>query len=131
MKKDKLLRKLAQEAVKASCINEKINSTTVRLFVSKFEKLPLSKAIFCLSEYRKGLKRILQNQTLTIESALPLSKIQFKKIENLFKNPGTSIVESRLNSSLLGGIRVTMGDSVFDGSISSKIQRIGEAINAQ
>lgn len=111
-------------------VRGQISSDKVRYFTNEFKKLPSQKAIFCLTEYKKGLQRIQQSQTLTVESSVPLSKTQVKKITDSFKKELITEVETRLNSSLLGGVRVTIGDSVFDDSIESKIEQIGEAIRA-
>ncbi len=131
MKKDKLLKKLVQQAVQASSVQGKVSSVKVRIFISEFKKLPQGKAIFCLSEYRNGLERVRDMQTLKIESAIPLPRSTIRKIQNEFKKFHTvTEIQTKQNSSLLGGLKVTIGDQVFDDSIERKVQKLGDAIYA-
>ena len=130
MKKDKLLKKLVLQAVEVSFKDGKVIPSKVKAFSEDFRKLPTYKAIYCLTEYSKGIQRKLQESSLSIESTVNLSPIQIKQIEKEFKKDfAVSSVSISLNPSLLGGLRIKMGDKVFDDSLKRRISQIGEAIN--
>lgn len=98
--------------------------------VNLFKKLPLSQGISYLSLYYKGLKREISKTTLEIFSSTPLSSEQKNKI---IKTAGKSFrinkTETALDTSLLGGLRIKIGDMVFDDSIYNKIGQMKGMIN--
>lgn len=129
MKKNKRLLLLAQKAVLASFEKDKLNEKKVRSFTKAFSALPRYQAILSLSEFLKGIKRELSKRTLLVEATIPLSKPEVLKIKKSFHSK-FSILNSIfiLNPSLLGGIKVKIGDNVFDGSIKEKINEVKEII---
>jgi F-type H+-transporting ATPase subunit delta len=67
-----------------------------------------------------------------VESHQPLTGEALKKIkERLVKGLGKDIViTSIVNPSLMGGIRLILGDRVIDGSIAYQLKRLSESITA-
>lgn len=67
-----------------------------------------------------------------VESTRPLSGETLKKIkERLAKGLEKDIViTSTVNPSLMGGMRLILGDRVIDGSISYQLKRLSETITA-
>ena len=65
-------------------------------------------------------------------SAFPISDAQLAglkdKLENRFKRKLTLKVEQ--DSSLIGGIRVVVGDDVLDASVKNKIENLKQALTA-
>lgn len=125
----KHLDKIIDRAVDASFDEGKINSKVVNRLVKDFKDMHLSDAIYTLSGYLKGLKRLLGQYTLEVESVIPpsrqqLSKIQ-KKIGKLFTIRQTKVT---INPAILGGLRVKIGDTVLDYSVRNKLDQVKEAI---
>lgn len=131
MKVDKNLKKIINRLVlisfdtKGQLLEKKANEYTKAL-----KSLNGSQGILALSEYLKGMKREINKTTLEIETAVPLSAAQIKEIVGSFKgNLVISEVKTTLNEGLFGGIRVKIGDMVYDDSVSQKIYQLKGAIN--
>ncbi len=123
------LNKIIDRAVAASFENGELKMIAVNRLVKDFKTMHLSDAIYTLSNYVKGLKRTLNEYTMTVESVVPLSLGQMlsiqKKLRRLFSITNT---RATINPSLLGGIRIRVGDTVLDYSIRSKLNQIKDAI---
>jgi F0F1-type ATP synthase delta subunit len=132
MKIDKKLQKLIDGMVKSSLtIRGDIDNPKVKRFISSLSKLPKQNAIFALTDYSKKLKRAVDKVTLEIESATKLSILEQKRIVNAFKaDYHIHIVKVKINKKLIGGIRVKIGDRVFEDSIISKINQVKESITS-
>lgn len=130
MKIHKQLRKIVDEATRASFKEGRLLEKEVLKFVKIFKQLGAVEAIAALSYYLKGIKRVVGQYTMVVESTEKLTSGQMQQIENSLNT--RYIIHNtiyRLNSSLLGGIKVRIGDSIFEDSIRSKIKQVKEAIN--
>lgn len=129
MKKSKQLLSLIDQVVRSSFINERLNEPKVFNFIKIFKTLPKADAIFALLEYSKRIKRELNRTTLEIESAIPLSPQQVKEITTALKADfKINQVKFITNLSLLGGIKIRIGDQIFDDSIINRIEQLKEGI---
>ncbi|MBI4037145.1 F0F1 ATP synthase subunit delta [Candidatus Daviesbacteria bacterium] len=126
MKINKQLRKTVDKLVEESFApSGQVVEKKVRLYIKALKNLPLPKAIATLTFYKTGLKRDLQKSILEIETSTPLSKVQINQITKSFKNYHTvSSVQTTLNKQLLGGLKVRLGDMVFDDTIDQKIKQL-------
>lgn len=80
-----------------------------------------------LEEFLKRGKRFLGIGTVTIVSAMELTREQKKQIcDRLVETTGYSSVEAgyQVNPGLLGGIQIRIGDRLLDGSVKGKLERI-------
>ena len=61
--------------------------------------------------------------TATVESVIPLTEEQLESLaNNLYQRTGKKVkITTALNSKLLGGIVVKMGDQIIDGSVRFKL----------
>jgi F-type H+-transporting ATPase subunit delta len=66
-----------------------------------------------------------------VYTPIPLSEEQSGQIASVFsKIVGKTVrVETILDPSLLGGLQVRIGDRLYDGSLSGKLQRMQKALN--
>lgn len=136
MKKNKRLLLLANKAVEASFEKGlpagrqgKINGKKALNFVKVFKSLPRYQAIFTLSEFLKGIKRELSKRTLEVETATDLSRPELERMRAALKSRYTIYdIRYTKNPSLLGGVKVKIGDNVFDGSVREKINQVKEII---
>lgn len=129
MKRQKRLERLVDKAILASFSENRLIGSQVVKFVAGFKKLPLSEALYSLSYYLKGLKRELNKRTVLIETATPLSLGEAQKIATKFGYKDTP-VQTRINPEVLGGLRVIVGDHIYDYSIKGKVNQVKEAIYA-
>jgi len=123
MKKNKKLQEKIDKLVIGSFASDgSIKEDKVKRAVGVFKILPRQEAIFALSWYLKMIKVQIQKNTLEIESAVSLSTDQVKQISGQVKKDYPHyFVETKINPSLLGGLRVKMNDCVFDNSVRRKI----------
>lgn len=129
MKKNKLLLNLVRKAVHVSFKDGKLQEKKINSFIRGFKKLDTSDAIFALSEYVRGLKRELNKRTLEVEAAAPLSGKEMERVQRALHSTFHILHSTfKLNASLLGGIRLKIGDVILDSSISSKVDQVKKAI---
>lgn len=129
MKNRKLLLKLVQKAVEQSFEKGKFSEKKAQGFIEIFKKLNLNEAIFCLETYQKLLKQELSKSEAIVYSAAKLSSdeqnIIIKKLHTTYYLLHTTF---QIDSSLLGGIKVKIGDTIFDDTVRSKIKEVKEVI---
>ncbi len=124
------LQKIVRELVNVSFKDDRMVEVQVLRSIKTLKSLPRSEAIQALSEYLKGLKRIEREHTLYIEAVMPLSPIQVKKIKQKIERKATiTKVVVNINPEILGGIKLRIGDEIWDESISGKINQVKEAIS--
>lgn len=130
MKTDKQITKLIDQLIKTSfkesgeMLIEKIND-----HIKTLKALPIPQSIMALSEYMRRIKREMQRTTLIIESVIPLTSTEVKSIVFAIKaDHQVNNVQAVINPSLLGGIKVKIGDVIYDDSISQRILQLGEEI---
>ena len=129
MRSKKSLDKIIDQAVSASFDKGKINSQVVSRFTKNFREMSLAESIYSLTGFAKGLKRQMAEYTLLVESAVPLSSSDLAKIKHKLTSHFTiTSIEVKINPSILGGIKVTIGDNVFDLSIKNRINQLKEAL---
>ncbi|MBR5329556.1 MAG: ATP synthase F1 subunit delta [Firmicutes bacterium] len=65
-----------------------------------------------------------------IISAVPLTEEQVKKIEDKFSGiVGQTVkAETTVDASLIGGVQVRIGDTVYDGSLASQLKKLNESL---
>lgn len=126
MKNSKQLKKLAKKTALLSFdIEGEILEARVTKHVDHFKKLPLSQALPLMEGYLKELKSGMARRTLTVESVTALTSDQIEKIKELLGSRfPISKVETNINHSLLGGIRVKIGDMVYNDSLAEKINQL-------
>lgn len=86
-----------------------------------------TKSTALLREYMRMLKNVLAAQTATIESSGELSPEAFGLFEDFVKKEsGKSFLylETKTNPGLLGGVRITCADNVWENSVSAFLEDI-------
>lgn len=131
MKLDKRLKKVVEKYALGSLNSHgEIDDKKVRGFVKEIKSLSTPQAIAALSEYVKRLKAGVEKSTLEIKSAVTLSPTQVSQVTKVMKVKHNVIsVETQVDGSLLGGIRVKIGDLVYDDTLGQKIESLKKAIN--
>lgn len=125
----KLLKKLVEKCLKNSFVNSKIDTKKSKKYVDLFKKMDLEEAIFTLNLYMKGLKRFISDHSIEVESSANLSKLQLNVIKKqLGSKYALYPIAYTLNPSILGGIKVKIGDMSFDDSLENKISQVKGAI---
>lgn len=122
----KLVRKMIKESVKDGVLQEK----KAIAFLKEIKKLHLAKALYLLNEYKKALGLEISKHTLVVESTMKLSNKQLNNIKGELKNMGKIVKhKNKINPDLIGGLKIKVGDLIFDDSIKSRIAQIGGIIH--
>jgi len=82
-----------------------------------------------LQELQRLVKLDVASRTARVESAVALSESQQQRVrENLGRMKGSEVtVEFAENTDLIGGMRVKIGDDVFDGSVRTRLTGLNES----
>lgn len=128
MKGTKQSRRLAKQLFKSCQVDDRLNADRVR------------KAVRLLIEQKpRGYFGILQNlqrlvkldeasRSARVESAVPLGRAQQEDIRNSLNRlkGGDVTVAFATNPGLIGGMRVKIGDDVYDGSVRTRLTALSD-----
>lgn len=129
MKKIKQLQKLAKQLVDISFSNGKMIDSKVVKSLKLLKSLPRSESIPVLTEYLKGLRRLQKQYTLYIESPIKLSRKDISKIKkSVAKRVKITNMAVNINPDLIAGIRLKIGDEIWEDSVMDRIRQVKEAI---
>ncbi|MGH8007992.1 MAG: ATP synthase F1 subunit delta [Candidatus Binatia bacterium] len=83
--------------------------------------------------YQHLLERALGRVRATVRSAAPLSEEELKEVVDAFSHLThmTVIPTVELNQELLGGVVIEIEGRVYDASLKTQLQRLGEALVQQ
>ncbi len=130
MKKNKGIKKLVDICIGECCNEGRVNESKVAKALTELKKLPLDQAVYAISEFLKGVKKHKNQYTLSIESSQLLTKTEVDKIvESLRKDYRFAEVKNIVNPDLFGGLKIRIGDDIFDDSIKGRIEQLGGAIH--
>lgn len=119
------INKLVEQSFKGG----KSDNAFIAKVTASLKKLTVIESTNALTLYLKGLKRKVAENTLVVESAVKLSPSELKSVEKLVKRE-VFATEQVITPSLLGGLRVKIGDELLDFSLKSKINQVAERIKS-
>ena len=129
MKGSKQSRREAKQLFKGCRVDGQLDEDRVRQAVGLLiEKKP--RGYFgILQELHRLVKLDVASRTARVESAVALSETQQQSVrENLGRMKGGEVaVEFAENMDLIGGMRVKIGDDVFDGSVKTRLAGLSES----
>lgn len=129
MKNKKQIRTIINKAIKASFKDGKLLELKALNFANFFKAQPRVEAIELLSEFLRRLKIEMNATALVIESVIPLSKKQQDIIKKKFSSKFTiTNSQVKINPEILGGLKIRVGDHIYDDSIQARIYQVKEAI---
>jgi F-type H+-transporting ATPase subunit delta len=82
-----------------------------------------------LSALQKLTRLELERRKVTVESAVELDEgTRQRVVAGLAKQYGSDlVVDYQINPSLIGGLRIRVGNDVFDGSVQGRLDRLAAA----
>jgi F-type H+-transporting ATPase subunit delta len=129
MKGNKQSRRGAKQLFKSCQVEGQLAEERVRQAVSLvIEKKP--RGYFgILQELQRLVKLDVSSRSARVESAVALTDAQQQNIrESLGRlKAGEVTVEFAENADLIGGMRVKIGDDVFDGSVKTRLATLSES----
>ena len=128
MKGSKQSRRLAKQLFKSCQVDDRLNADRVRKAVSLLiEQTP--RGYFGILQ---TLQRLVQldeaSRSARVESAVPLGQAQQEDVRNSLNRlkGGDVTVEFATNPGLIGGMRVKIGDDVYDGSVKTRLTALSD-----
>ena len=120
--------KIAKEIFEASLVGENLNETKLLELVAKVKKFSSTSARKILLVILKLVSDFYKSNTLLVESAQVLPPHYLDQIKTIFeKRVGKRLnLTFRKNEALLAGIKVTIGDNVWDYSIRADLDYLKE-----
>ena len=129
MKGNKQSRRGAKQIFKSCQVEGQLAEERVRQAVTLvIEKKP--RGYFgILQELQRLVKLDVSSRSARVESAVVLTEAQQQNIrESLGRLKGGEVtVEFSENADLIGGMRVKIGDDVFDGSVKTRLATLSES----
>ena len=129
MKGSKQSRRDAKQLFQSCQVDGALNEARVRQAVTLLiEKKP--RGYFgTLQELQRLVKLDVNNRSARVESAVALSEAQQQEVRaSLGRLKGADVeVEFAENADLIGGMRVKLGDDVYDGSVKTRLSRLAES----
>jgi len=129
MKGNKQSRRGAKQLFKGCQVEGQLAEERVRQAVTLvIEKKP--RGYFgILQELQRLVKLDVSSRSARVESAVVLTEAQQQNIrESLGRLKGGEVtVEFAENADLIGGMRVKIGDDVFDGSVKTRLATLSES----
>jgi F-type H+-transporting ATPase subunit delta len=128
MKGTKQSRRLAKQLFKSCQVDDRLNADRVRKAVRLLiEQKP--RGYFSILQHLQRLVKLDEaNRTARVESAVPLGRAQQEDIRNSLNRlkGGDVTVEFATNPGLIGGMRVKIGDDVYDGSVKTRLTALSD-----
>lgn len=129
MTKSDKIKNVIYQAVEDSFTNQSISKKKVWQYTKIFSSISSVDAIAYLQVYLHGLRKYIQDRTLVIETPISLSDSDQlairKNLGQKYSIMGSSV---KIDTSLLGGLRIKIGDVILDDSVKTKIDQLGEII---
>jgi|TARA_B100001094_G_scaffold234095_1_gene229031 F-type H+-transporting ATPase subunit delta len=129
MKGNKQSRRDAKQLFQACQVNGALDEARVRQAVTLLiEKKP--RGYFgTLQELQRLVKLDVNSRSARVESSVALSEAQQQEVRaSLGRLKGADVeVEFAENADLIGGMRVKLGDDVYDGSVKTRLSRLAES----
>jgi F-type H+-transporting ATPase subunit delta len=126
MKLNKEIRQLSRKMLQASFTDSQLDAGRIASLVDSLGTHKPRNYIDVLKNYKRLLRLELEKRHATIETASEVDPTMRSEIETNLKNKyGTDLsTEFHVDPQLLGGMRIRVGNDVWDGSVRNRLQRL-------
>ena len=131
MKRDQKIIKLAKKLVELSKDNGVVTESKVVEVLSGLQQVQHRHHLTVLKTFLNYLRREVALQTAVVstpaglcDDALGAIEAQFSR---LYNRPVNAVTQQ--DTSLIAGVRVRVGDDVYDASVAGRLQRLAESVN--
>jgi F-type H+-transporting ATPase subunit delta len=130
MKATKEARKVSRLMLRNSFTSGKLDEEKISQMVQSVLTAKPRHYVDTLKDYQRLLHLEVEKRRAVIESATPLNRsLGDRIIENLKARYGDDLAtEFRTNPELLGGLRIKIGNDVWDGSVKSRLNQLREQL---
>ena len=129
MKGSKHSRRDAKQLFQSCQVDGALDETRVRQAVTLLIQKKPRGYFGTLQELQRLVKLDVNSRSARVECAVALSEAQQQEVRaSLGRLKGTDVeVEFAENADLIGGMRVKLGDDVYDGSVKTRLSRLAES----
>jgi F-type H+-transporting ATPase subunit delta len=87
-------------------------------------------ALQILKEFSRLIRLETDKHHAVIQSAVPLDEASHRAIALSLKqrDGGEITLETKVDAALIGGVRIRLGSQVWDASVRSRLQALGESL---
>jgi F-type H+-transporting ATPase subunit delta len=130
MKATKEARKVSRLMLRNSFTSGKLDEEKISQMIQSVLTAKPRHYVDTLKDYQHLLHLEVEKRRAVIESATPLNRsLGDRIIENLKARYGDDLAtEFRTNPELLGGLRIKIGNDVWDGSVKSRLIQLREQL---
>ena len=131
MKRDQKITKLAKKLVELSKDNGVVIESKVSEVLAGFRQVQHRHHLAVLKTFLNYLRREVALHTAVVSTPAQLSGDTLVAIETQFSKfynrPVNAVTQQ--DTSLIAGVRVRVGDDVYDASVAGRLQRLAESVN--
>jgi F-type H+-transporting ATPase subunit delta len=128
MKGTKQSRRLSKQLFKSCQVDDRLNADRVRKAVRLLIDQKPRGYFGILQNLQRLVKLDEASRSARVESAVALGQAQQQDVRNSLKRlkGGDVTVEFATNPGLIGGMRVKIGDDVYDGSVRTRLTALSD-----
>lgn len=102
----------------------RVSNTVLNFLKLLFDSRRQDAIIGIYNEFVRLVDQALGRVKATVESATPLTEDEVKTLQEKLGTNGKQVeIATKVNPSLLGGLRVRVGDRVLDYSVATRLER--------
>ena len=126
MKLNKEIRQLSRKMLQASFTDGQLDSGRIASLVDSLIAQKPRNYIDVLKNYRRLLRLELEKRHATVETSSEVDPtIRSEIVANLKNKYGNDLsTEFHVDPQLLGGMRIRVGNDVWDGSVRNRLERL-------
>lgn len=131
MKIHKEALRTARQLIRLTIRDGGVNEDTAKKIVAKVIADKPRHYLGILAGYQRMLRLEVQKRHAIVESAVELDGNERRSISSkLKKQHGDITSEFKTTPDLIGGLRVSLGSTVWDGSVKARLDRLRDALLA-
>ena len=131
MKRDEKITRLAKKLVELSKDNGVVTEAKVTEVLAGLKQVQHRHHLTVLKTFLSYLRREIALQTAVVMTPGALSDDALKAIEatysKMYNRPVSAVIQQE--TSLIAGVRVRVGDDVYDASVAGRLQRLAENVS--
>lgn len=131
MKRDTKITRFARKLVELSRENGMVTEARVAEVIKALKQMQHPHHLKILKTFLNYIRREITLQTALVSASTSLSEGSLKAIEAYFTKTCNRPVDAvfKQDESLIAGIRIRVGDDVYDASVAGYLQRLAESVH--
>jgi len=130
MKINRRSRRVARQLFQLCLVDGRLDAARVRTVAARLGAGSARGSLAVLSAFQRLVRLDYARHTAVIETAQPLTDDVRRDVEaQLARLHGADLgISVALNPALIGGMRITVGSSVYDGSVRGKLNALEQQL---